>query len=196
VKQYYEARAREYDDWWLGEGVYALRDRPGFDDEVQRVLTLVRGLYPARVLDVACGTGFLTRQLRGEVTAFDQSQAMLDIAGDRMPHARLVQGDAMSMPFADGEFDRLFTSHFYGHLPPEDRELFIAEARRVAGEVVLVDSAVRPDHEPEEWQTRRLRDGSSYEIFKRYFRPELLIEEWGGEGAVLHAGEWFVAVRV
>jgi hypothetical protein len=23
VKAYYEARAREYDDWWLGRGLYA-----------------------------------------------------------------------------------------------------------------------------------------------------------------------------
>jgi ubiquinone/menaquinone biosynthesis C-methylase UbiE len=196
VKQYYEARAREYDDWWLGEGLYALRERPGFDDEVQRILTLVRGLYPARVLDVGCGTGFLTRQLRGEVTAFDASLSMLEIAGDRMPHAQLVQGDALSLPFPDGEFDRLFTSHLYGHLEEEQRALFVAEARRVAGEIVLLDSAVRADHEPEEWQKRRLRDGSTYEVFKRYFTPEQLIEEWGGDGAVLHSGEWFVAVRV
>jgi len=66
----------------------------------------------------------------------------------------------------------------------------------VAAEIVLLDSARRPDHAPEEWQRRRLRDGSGYDVFKRYFMPEQLVEEWGGEGAVLHTGEWFVAVRV
>ena len=73
-------------------------------------------LAPARTLDVACGTGFLTRHLRGEITALDQSERMLEIAAERVPEAMLVSGDALALPFADGSFDRLFTGHFYGHL--------------------------------------------------------------------------------
>ena len=33
VKAYYEARAPEYDDWWLGTGLFAERDRPGWEEE-------------------------------------------------------------------------------------------------------------------------------------------------------------------
>jgi demethylmenaquinone methyltransferase/2-methoxy-6-polyprenyl-1,4-benzoquinol methylase len=40
---------------------------------------LVARLPPARTLDVACGTGFLTQHLKGFVAALDQSPAMIAI---------------------------------------------------------------------------------------------------------------------
>ncbi len=33
---YYDRRAPEYDDWYLGVGLFADRERPGFDDELAR----------------------------------------------------------------------------------------------------------------------------------------------------------------
>ena len=65
----------------------------------------------------------------------------------------------------------------------------------MAGELVVADSAIRPDHEVVEWQERVLNDGSRHEVYKRYFTGEGLAEELGG-GEVLHAGPWFVVVRV
>ncbi|HEY5316587.1 MAG TPA: class I SAM-dependent methyltransferase [Solirubrobacteraceae bacterium] len=41
---------------------------------------------PSHVLDVACGTGLLTQHLQGEVTAIDQSSAMVEIAAARLPN--------------------------------------------------------------------------------------------------------------
>jgi hypothetical protein len=64
-------------------------------------------------------------------------------------------------------FDRVFTAHFYGHLDEAERERFLAEARRVAPELVVVDSS---------------RESS-----------ELAAELGGGE--TLFEGRWFVAVR-
>jgi ubiquinone/menaquinone biosynthesis C-methylase UbiE len=194
VKAYYEARAREYDDWWLGRGLYAARDRRGWFEEVTRLLGAIASLPPARTLDVACGTGFLTRHLHGEVTGLDQSETMLAVAAEQVPGVRFVSGDALALPFADGAVDRLFTGHFYGHLEQRDRERFLAEARRVARELVVVDSALRDGVEPEERQQRELKDGTRWQVYKRYFTPEELREELGG-GEILFAGTWFVAVR-
>jgi hypothetical protein len=59
---------------------------------------------------------------------------------------------------------------------------------------VIVDSAVQPDIPREEWQERVLNDGSSWQVFKRYFEPEALATELGG-GDTVFAGRWFVAVR-
>ena len=100
----------------------------------------------------------------------------------------------MHLPFQDGSFDRLFTGHFYGHLEDGAREAFLTEARRLAPELVVVDSAVRPDHEREEWQPRVLNDGSRHQVYKRYFDPDELAAELGG-GTVRHANDWFVMVR-
>ena len=194
MKAYYQRRAPEYDQWYLGTGRYALLERPGWNDELQLLIDTLRTMRPATTLDVACGTGFLTRHLPGEITGLDQSRAMLDITRGRIPDATLVEGDALPIPFADDEFERLVTGHFYGHLEHGEREEFLDEARRVAAELVVVDSATRDGVEPESTQQRILNDGSVHAVYKRYFDPEQLAEELGG-GDVLHAGRWFVAVR-
>jgi ubiquinone/menaquinone biosynthesis C-methylase UbiE len=194
MKTYYEARAREYDEWYLGLGRFDGLDRPHWDDELHALEAVLTALPPARTLDVACGTGFLTRHLRGELTGLDQSAAMLEVAAARLPTAELVQADALPLPFADGSFERVFTGHFYGHLEEDERLLFLDEAHRVAPELVVVDAALRPDREREAWQERILNDGSRWEVFKRYFTPDELATELGG-GATLFAGRWFVAVR-
>jgi ubiquinone/menaquinone biosynthesis C-methylase UbiE len=193
MKQYYDHRAPEYDDWYLGVGRFAERDRPGWEQDLNGLEGDVAAIAPARTLDVACGTGFLTRHLRGEITALDQSERMLEVAAQQIPDAELVAGDALALPFADNSFDRLFTAHFYGHLQDPDRAAFLAEAHRVASELVIVDSARRPDHQPAEWQQRILNDGSHYEVYKRFFEPDALAQELGG-GTVLHASRWFVMV--
>src|SRR5918995_1359576 len=132
VKAYYEARAPEYDDWWLGTGPFETRNRPGWDEERDALIATLRALPPARTLDVACGTGYLTRHLPGEITGLDQSASMLELASARVPTAGFVQSDALRLPFQDRTFERVFTSHFYGHLEEHERERFLAESRRVA----------------------------------------------------------------
>jgi len=194
VKAYYDRRAPEYDDWWLGTGLHAGRDRPGWREEVETLTHALAGLPPARTLDVACGTGFLTAHLPGEIVGLDQSESMLEIARRRVPSAEFVRGDADTLPFADSAFGRVFTGHFYGHLEEDGRRAFLAEARRVADELVVVDSALREGHEPVELQERVLKDGSRWEVYKRYFTADGLAEELGGAG-IVHAGRWFVAVR-
>jgi ubiquinone/menaquinone biosynthesis C-methylase UbiE len=193
IKEYYDTRAPEYDEWYLGQGRFAKLDRPGWHEEVQALTRALHALAPATTLDVACGTGFLTRHLRGQITALDQSEQMLEIARERIPDGTVVQGDALPLPFAEDEFERLVTGHFYGHLDEADRRSFLAQARRVASELVIVDSAVRDDHEREEWQTRILNDGSSFKVYKRYFDGPGLQAELGG-GTILLDGRWFVAV--
>lgn len=193
MRAYYEQRAAEYDDWWLGTGLFRARDRPGWPEEVEELVRLVGSLSPARVLDVACGTGFLTRHLRGEVTALDQSQSMLEIATSRMSEASVVRGDAVPLPFEPGAFERVFTSHFYGHLRDHERGAFLHEARRVGRQLVVVDSALRPGIAAEQWQQRVLANGSRHNVYKRFFTAAQLAAELGG-GEILHAGRWFVAV--
>jgi demethylmenaquinone methyltransferase/2-methoxy-6-polyprenyl-1,4-benzoquinol methylase len=190
---YYDRRAAEYDEWYAGTGVFAARERPGWAEELEQVVALLAALAPARTLDVACGTGFLTRHLRGLVVGLDQSPAMVAIAQARLPGGVAVVGDALALPFAAGAFERVVAGHFYGHLDRAERGRFLAEAARVGREVVVVDSALRPGVEPEARQERVLNDGSRHEVFKRHLAPRDLEGELGAE--VLLAGRWFVAGR-
>jgi ubiquinone/menaquinone biosynthesis C-methylase UbiE len=193
VKTYYDRRAQEYDDWWLGRGLYADRVRPGWDEERRRLEQAIAALPPASTLDVACGTGFLTRHLRGDVVALDASTRMLEVARAQAPAATFLQGDALELPFDDAAFERVFTSYFYCHLEEKGRRRFLAEARRVAPELVVVAS-VRGDGDAfEHWEQRRLTDGSTWSVYKRVFEGTDLAEELAGE--VLFKGDWFVIVR-
>jgi ubiquinone/menaquinone biosynthesis C-methylase UbiE len=185
-KRYYDERAGEYDAtaWDVLEEVES--------EEVARLVRALSELEPAKTLDVACGTGFLSQYLPGELTLLDASAAMLAQASARVPRAETVQADALPLPFADGSFERVFSSHFYDHLQPAERARFLVEARRVGDELVLVQEA---GAEHREGLTRRdLRDGSRHEIYKAVFTPESLLDELPG-GEVLHTGALFLAVR-
>jgi ubiquinone/menaquinone biosynthesis C-methylase UbiE len=193
VKAYYDQRAQEYDDWWLGRGLYADRDRPGWEDELRELEGVISDLPPMRTLDVACGTGFLTKHLSGDVVGLDASERMLAAARKQAPQARFEHGDALSLPFEDGAFDRVFTSYFYCHLEDAERERFLAEARRVALELVVVASIRGEGDDPERWEDRRLKDGSEWQVYKRVFEgPDLAAEL---QGDVVFKGRWFVVVR-
>ena len=39
MRRYYDQRAREYDDWWLGTGLFAGRRRPGWFEEVDELIS-------------------------------------------------------------------------------------------------------------------------------------------------------------
>jgi ubiquinone/menaquinone biosynthesis C-methylase UbiE len=192
-RAYYDRRAAEYDDFYLGTGLYAARLRPGWAEELTALSDAIGALRFDTILDIACGTGFLTRYLRKTVVGLDQSASMLAIARSRVLGASFVQGDGLQLPFRSQQFDCLAACHFYGHLDSSAARLFLAEARRVAKSLLIVDAAKRDEVPPEEHQQRVLNDGSHHTVYKRFFTPGQLTGELGN-GRVLHAGRWFVAV--
>jgi SAM-dependent methyltransferase len=186
MRAYYERRAAEYDDWWLGTGLFAQRERPGWHEDREALIAALHRLEPRRTLDLACGTGFLTRELPGEVTGLDQSASMVEIARSRGVNA--IVGDALDPP---GGYERIFTSHFYGHLDEPQR----AHLRRLTAgaELVVVDSKRRPGQPDEAWQERTLNDGTTHSVYKRWFTAESLQRELGA-GEVFHDGTWLIGL--
>ena len=68
------------------------------------------GSYPSQILDVACGTGDLSLTLFEttgvKVVATDFCRPMLEIAAGKMPGSvKLVESDALSLPFLDQSFE-------------------------------------------------------------------------------------------
>jgi ubiquinone/menaquinone biosynthesis C-methylase UbiE len=90
---------------------------------------------PARILEVACGTGVVTRALSAAlaaaITATDLHQAMLDRAAAVGTHRPVTwrQADAMALPFPDASFDAVVCQ--FGAMFFPDRPRAFAEARRV-----------------------------------------------------------------
>ena len=68
------------------------------------------------VLDVACGTGVVTRAaqmevgMRGKVTGLDTNEKMLAIARKKSSGIEWQLGDACSLPYEDNSFDVAFAS--------------------------------------------------------------------------------------
>ena len=61
-----------------------------------------------RVLDAGCGAGMALRlaaDLGAEVSGIDASVALLNVARDRLPGAKLEHGDLEKLPFQDNSFD-------------------------------------------------------------------------------------------
>lgn len=70
----------------------------------------VAGSSPSRVLEIAAGTGVLTRRLAmaipaAALTATDLNGAMVRFGAGRVPAASWRQADALALPFEDGHFD-------------------------------------------------------------------------------------------
>lgn len=61
-----------------------------------------------RVLDVACGSGWAMRFLRGlgaDVAGIDAAARLLDVAVERNPHSEIVHGSMFDLPWAPRAFD-------------------------------------------------------------------------------------------
>ena len=92
----------------------------------------VAGWQPRRVLELAAGSGALTRELvaRGlDVDATDLSAAMVEVGAERAPGARWRAADAQELPFEDGTFDVVVCQ--FGAMFFPDRVGAFGEARRV-----------------------------------------------------------------
>ena len=92
----------------------------------------------ARVLELACGTGIVTREIAralpegARLTATDLNEAMLDVARETVGADERVafrQADACKLPFADSAFDAIACQ--YGVMFFPNKAKAMREARRV-----------------------------------------------------------------
>ncbi|MEU8364670.1 class I SAM-dependent methyltransferase [Nonomuraea sp. NPDC048882] len=103
-----------------------------------RLATAARPHAGDRVLDVGCGTGYLTRILSpvvtptGHVTGLDPSPAMIDHArGRASANCTYVVGEGQSLPFPDGSFDLVVSSLAVHHMPAGARPEALRQMFRV-----------------------------------------------------------------
>lgn len=110
-----------------------------------------------RVLDVATGTGDLAIELRrrvgdgGEVVGVDFSESMLELAREKAPEIRFEQGNALALPYADGEFAAATVG--FGARNFSDLARGLAELARVVrpGGRVVVLEITTPQRPPLSW---------------------------------------------
>ncbi len=176
--------------YWTGLGVTV--EVEDIAAEAAQLERLLRGLSAVRFVEVGAGPGTFTGYLAGRGIAIDQSRRALDALRTVVPEVPVIQADATALPVPTHAFDRFFSAHLYGLLLPSEREPFLAEAHRVASEVVILDAGRPPGVSAEEWQERTLPRGGHYRVFRRHFDADALAAEVGG--VVLFAGQFYVLV--
>ena len=137
-------------------GAYS-RMRATRDDTSHRLLVGHSGAGEAdRVLDVACGPGFLTlafAEKAGSVVGLDATEALLDVARAEasargIQNVEFQQGDATRVEHPDARFDIVSCRAAFHHFPEPERVL--AEMTRVAkpgGRLLVVDMLGSSDPE-------------------------------------------------
>lgn len=111
-----------------------------FIDYAADIAARVAAHEPQRVLELAAGTGIVTRQLRdalpesAHLTATDLNEPMLEVASKKFASGEQVEfgpADACDLPFEDGAFDSLVCQ--FGVMFFPDKDLSYREAHRVLG---------------------------------------------------------------
>ncbi len=196
---YYEARAPEYDDWYLRRGRYArgpIHDA-AWNTELDTAGRWLDGL-PIRgeIVELAAGTGWWSPLLatKGGLSLYDGAAAPLERARERLVahglRAHLHVRDAWAEP--DRAVDAVFTGFWLSHVPRDRLDAFLGLVRRwltPGGTFAFIDSRFDPqssaaDHPmpADDTSLRRLDDGREFTIVKVYYEPAEL------EAALARAG--------
>ncbi len=101
------------------------------------------------VLDIACGSGPMSRELAQPgrmVVGMDLSNSEVTLAAERGP-GPWVQGDALALPFADGSVSAVTSSMGLVVVTPLDQVLSeISRVLRPGGVLAAIAPALRPLH--------------------------------------------------
>ena len=176
--EYYRRRAGEY------EAFYAKPERQA--DLLLLKKKLAELLKNARVLEVACGTGYWTTVIAnaaGSITATDVADEPMNIARAKdypKKNVTFVEADAYALPESLGRFDAAFAGFWWSHVPRERIAHFLASlhARLEPGaRVLLLDNLYvegnstpisEVDTAGNTYQLRTLADGSTFRVMKNF----------------------------
>lgn len=193
---YYNARAKEYDEWFYRIGRYdrGLEINQRWFNETATLKNLVQQVGNVdSILDLACGTGIWTQELAKlgkQVTAIDASQEMIEINQHKINTCNVEyrQLDLFSWQ-PDKQYDLVFFSFWLSHVPPAKVDEFLSkvyDSVLPGGKVIIIDSyfeitSSAKDHplqnKNEIYQKRKLNDSREFQIFKIYYQPDVLLHK-------------------
>jgi SAM-dependent methyltransferase len=146
------ARARSFD---AAAEAYE-RARPGWPQEAVEIaahrLGLERG---AAVLDLAAGTGKLTRRLAGRfasVTAVEPLDGMRAVLEEAIPFVRALAGTAEAIPLPDRSVDAVFVAEAIHWFDPARAVAELGRVLRPDGGVAVLSNRLDSESQKEPWR--------------------------------------------
>ena len=205
---YYDERAPDYEQAYTdGTGTASIEDGRVFTGDAEQLAHVVRNFGSGHLVDLACGTGYWLRHYASrcsEITMIDQSANMLRECEQKVhalgiaDRATLVQQDVLEYSFP-GRYDAALIGFLVSHLTDEQERLLFTTLRRILrpdGRFLILDSAwsdLRARFNVKAGtQTRRLNDGTPFDIYKRYL-DEADIGGWSSAYGVLTETHYFGA---
>jgi ubiquinone/menaquinone biosynthesis C-methylase UbiE len=214
-RQYYGARAPDYDDWWLRRGRYDRGDeeRREWNRQVATVDAAL-ATFGARgdVLELAGGTGWWTERLArtaDRLTVVDARPETLTLNRERVGRAdtEYVVADLFEWR-PERRYDVVFFSFWLSHVPRTRFSSFWALVRSClapAGRAFLIDNADEPTPRRKakdpyviecapDLHLRQLNDGSQYRVVKVMYGADELqsLIEAEGWSAEIDSTQWFL----
>ncbi len=213
MNDYYNERAAEFDEiYTLGMPPGKVTDPELYMEEARSLSNLVREYAHGRLLDIPCGTGYWLQFYAANcssITLVDQSENMLrNCRKMSLDHevetiSEFIRADALEVSLDHSSFDTVLVGFFLSHLTDTQMDLFLRMLRTLlkpAGRVIIMDSSwslfrkSRPKQGP---TVRKLNNGRTYEIYKRYFDRndvELMSKSYDMDLAVQHDGQIYLGV--
>ncbi|HZO74274.1 MAG TPA: class I SAM-dependent methyltransferase [Ktedonobacteraceae bacterium] len=201
MKEYYRARAGEYDEWFYRQGRYDRGSETNarwFAEADEVFAALDACSLTGDVLELAPGTGIWTERLvrtAATVTAVDASPEMIEI------NRAKVAADRVTYVLADlfaWQPERVYDAAFFGfwlsHVPLERLDSFlraVAAMLRPGGKIFFVENRREPtstaiDHQlPEQGSqimVRTLNNGQNFQIVKNFYDPDDLAARYTRAG--------------
>jgi demethylmenaquinone methyltransferase/2-methoxy-6-polyprenyl-1,4-benzoquinol methylase len=175
LKRYYAARAAEY------EQVYDIPER---QDEIALLKKKLPDLLAGHdILELACGTGYWTQPISltaRSILATDINDEVIEIAQSKdypRGNVRFTIANAFDLASVEGDFTAGFAGFLWSHIKLSALRPLLQGFHAKLGPgklVVYVDNTVtgtrhpftRRDEEGNTYQTRRLNDGTEWEVLK------------------------------
>lgn len=210
LAEYYARRAEEYD-----ATVY----KPAREPEMLSLQNMLKEAIAGRdILEIACGTGFLTEaaaETARSIVATDVNEEMLAIAAQKLPyneHVKFVQADAYTLDGITGNFTAAMAAAWFSHIPKSQRMEFFTNlhSRLQPGSLVVmidntyVEGVNNPladyiDDEGNTYSSRKLKDGSDWQIVKNFPTEDELRQLLNGITEDIHFNKmtyyWWLSYR-
>ncbi|MFZ3385873.1 MAG: class I SAM-dependent methyltransferase [Candidatus Hydromicrobium sp.] len=183
MMDYYDERAGEYDEIYIGKGPASLKKDSYFKD-VEEVSKLLTGFGKGKIIDIGCGTGFWFPKYAkrySDFTFLDQSKKMLEECKKRVESlgylnkSKFVQMNALDLVL-DTKFDSAIIGFLLSHFTDKQERRFFSLLKGILsdnGTFLVLDSTWTDERKKvrtkEEIQERKLNDGRLFKIYKKYF---------------------------